>query len=298
MNLGAELQGRCRHALDDIAILESSQDSLAERSKAAAQGATPQRAWARTPQLSLPLPGRPTDQRAHARGAACVATAALLAPWAKRDTMIRPGAWAWPQTMSHEEFVPPLFRTRVSREVQRLGRACPVFAARQKVDTLGIEPRASRMLSGCDTTTPRAHDRQAAAAASTDSHLPRRACARTASACPSAGWEKQVSAKCHSSLSDMRPDNGQMARSAFVCGLLGMHGAAACSARRRAAGAAPLDTLGIEPRASRMLSGCDTTTPRAHANNNASRWHNIGSLAWRWAGGAATLRQATLRVCI
>ena len=25
------------------------------------------------------------------------------------------------------------------------------------VDTLGIEPRASRMLSGCDTTTPRAH---------------------------------------------------------------------------------------------------------------------------------------------
>ena len=26
----------------------------------------------------------------------------------------------------------------------------------------------------------------------------------------------------------------------------------------------PLDTLGIEPRASHMLSGCDTTTPRAH----------------------------------
>ena len=28
----------------------------------------------------------------------------------------------------------------------------------QKVDTLGIEPRASRMLSGCDTTTPCARD--------------------------------------------------------------------------------------------------------------------------------------------
>ena len=28
-----------------------------------------------------------------------------------------------------------------------------------------------------------------------------------------------------------------------------------------------MDTLGIEPRASRMLSGCDTTTPRAHG------WH-------------------------
>ena len=26
---------------------------------------------------------------------------------------------------------------------------------------------------------------------------------------------------------------------------------------------AQMDTLGIEPRASRMLSGCDTTTPRA-----------------------------------
>ena len=25
---------------------------------------------------------------------------------------------------------------------------------KQKMDTLGIEPRASRMLSGCDTTTP------------------------------------------------------------------------------------------------------------------------------------------------
>ena len=27
------------------------------------------------------------------------------------------------------------------------------------MDTLGIEPRASRMLSGCDTTTPRAPER-------------------------------------------------------------------------------------------------------------------------------------------
>ena len=97
------------------------------------------------------------------RGAARVATAALLAPWAIRDTMIRPGAWAWPQTMSHEGIVPPLFRTRDSRGVQRSGRACPVFAVRQKVDTLGIEPRASRMLSGCDTTTPHALDKEALA---------------------------------------------------------------------------------------------------------------------------------------
>ena len=59
-----------------------------------------------------------------------------------------------------------------------------------------------------------------------------------------------------------------------------------------------MDTLGIEPRASRMLSGCDTTTPRAHASNDASCWHEAVLLAWRWAGGAATLHQAALRVCI
>ena len=28
------------------------------------------------------------------------------------------------------------------------------MAQQMKMDTLGIEPRASRMLSGCDTTTP------------------------------------------------------------------------------------------------------------------------------------------------
>ena len=31
-----------------------------------------------------------------------------------------------------------------------------MFSCTGKMDTLGIEPRASRMLSGCDTTTPRA----------------------------------------------------------------------------------------------------------------------------------------------
>ena len=30
--------------------------------------------------------------------------------------------------------------------------------ALMQVDTLGLEPRASRMLSGCDTTTPCAHE--------------------------------------------------------------------------------------------------------------------------------------------
>ena len=33
----------------------------------------------------------------------------------------------------------------------------PLEAWKMQMDTLGIEPRASRMLSGCDTTTPCAH---------------------------------------------------------------------------------------------------------------------------------------------
>ena len=36
------------------------------------------------------------------------------------------------------------------------------------MDTLGIEPRASRMLSGCDTTTPRALDGPAGSAVVSD----------------------------------------------------------------------------------------------------------------------------------
>ena len=34
--------------------------------------------------------------------------------------------------------------------------AAVAFSIQSKMDTLGIEPRVSRMLSGCDTTTPRA----------------------------------------------------------------------------------------------------------------------------------------------
>jgi hypothetical protein len=40
-----------------------------------------------------------------------------------------------------------------------------------KVDTLGIEPRASRMLSGCDTTTPRAHVTSSATLSKTPARL-------------------------------------------------------------------------------------------------------------------------------
>ena len=39
-----------------------------------------------------------------------------------------------------------------------------------------------------------------------------------------------------------------------------------------------VDTLGIEPRASRMLSGCDTTTPCALDGYEPMRLQNLGSL--------------------
>ena len=49
---------------------------------------------------------------------------------------------------------------------------------------------------------------------------------------------------------------------AFMC-----EGPGSCSAALDVVVSFPhdslMDTLGIEPRASRMLSGCDTTTPRA-----------------------------------
>ena len=48
-----------------------------------------------------------------------------------------------------------------------------------------------------------------------------------------------------------------------------------------------MDTLGIEPRASRMLSGCDTTTPRALE----SPQHSPGSLIFAKRGCGQGQRQ-------
>ena len=48
-----------------------------------------------------------------------------------------------------------------------------------------------------------------------------------------------------------------------------------------------MDTLGIEPRASRMLSGCDTTTPRALESSQ----HSPGSLIFAKRGCGQGQRQ-------
>ena len=52
------------------------------------------------------------------------------------------------------------------------------------------------------------------------------------------------------------------------------HGMRDSGERRRRA--SQMDTLGLEPRASRMLSGCDTTTPCAH---DISAHHDNNSLS-------------------
>ena len=95
------------------------------------------------------------------------------------------------------------------------------------MDTLGIEPRASRMLSGCDTTTPCALCRIHLL------HMAYEFIPRTI--------ECTGHYKCRCLLQEMF----LASECIIITQLLDM------------------DTPGIEPRASRMRSGCDTTTQYA-----------------------------------
>ena len=58
-----------------------------------------------------------------------------------------------------------------------------------------------------------------------------------------------------------------------------------------------MDTLGIEPRASRMLSGCDTTTPRALEEQGhdiqPSCLHSLSAVLSSWRRGC---KSATLHL--
>ena len=57
-----------------------------------------------------------------------------------------------------------------------------------------------------------------------------------------------------------------------------------------------MDTLGIEPRASRMLSGCDTTTPRALYAGRITSLLRDGSDATTQQGEVSSVaRRATER---
>ena len=128
----------------------------------------------------------------------------------------------------------------ISMAGRKLGRAWPLpmghmspSSARccRSLDTLGFEPRAFRMRSGCDTTTP---------CAPQNMRLHR-------SSPHNSWWGPRANP-----------------RRVEACGGPGRCPCATCCPAVRCCRS--LGTLGFEPRASRMRSGCDTTTPCAPQN--------------------------------
>ena len=158
-------------------------------------------------------------------------------------------------------------------------------AASVTMDTLGIEPRAPRMLSGCDATTPRALGSQ---------QLPSSVLLRRHCSCPwsprTPGPQDPRTPGPQDPRTPVPQDPGTPARrwgpglgswGPWGPGVLGSRGPGVLGSQRcrpldntpvsrwqpwdawTSAASVTMDTLGIEPRAPRMLSGCDTTTPRA-----------------------------------
>ena len=101
----------------------------------------------------------------------CGATSQTTRRTELEGSMCRRGAVVWPgvgrsvtqKTLGHA----PAMWTWTDHRVLYLSPRSPPPRALRSVsgcasklimDTLGIEPRAPRMLSGCDATTPRAHD--------------------------------------------------------------------------------------------------------------------------------------------
>ena len=113
---------------------------------------------------------------------------------ARRHNSYSDMSMATPNSKWRLVFFCGMMGTLASRRLHPHASAKRLRAA--QLDTLGIEPRASRMLSGCDTTTPRAHEHHTAVvsilhqAQSRALHRPR---ARSAAACTTGGSEKQLS---------------------------------------------------------------------------------------------------------
>ena len=157
------------------------------------------------------------------------------------------------------------------------------------MDTLGFEPRAFRMQSGCDTTTPCArlcfepsvitalgrHDTSEEFFAQITTYPERRTAAlvvtRPLRELAWTHWDLNPGpSACEADVIPLHhvPPCFSISHKAAGVFLVSRCGCGkACRALEKKT---ILDTLGIEPRAFRMQSGCDTATPCAHLHS-ASR---------------------------
>ena len=141
----------------------------------------------------------------------------------------------------------------------------------QPLDTLGFEPRAFRMRSGCDTTTPcalewhghRCHSRTSSGASGAEhcagiraQFLPQR--------------EKDVMPLCQVASDSAAQEQHQLcassalyvqraSQSSVLCACLKYPGG--CTTSQVKAGEATAHPLGLAPRTFHMCSGCDATAP-------------------------------------
>ena len=117
----------------------------------------------------------------------------------------------------------------------------------RSMDALGTEPRALRARSGCDTTTPRARN------ARHEGRRSRRHAAAVAHALSTSSCRRPAGAR------GLRFGAGNSARGVKLASV----SALVCTDVVASARYCAMDSLGLEPRTPRMLSGRDATTPRA-----------------------------------
>ena len=159
--LGRDTALAARCPLDrSSARVQPLSDSLAEWSKALASGASPQGRGFKPHSCHLresriaPAPRAQPEERARAVDYLTVWPSGLRR-WLKAP--VRKGVGSNPTAVTSsidaDHGLPVFFSPSTT---PKHNAHC---SAKTKVDTLGIEPRASRMLSGCDTATPCAHSK-------------------------------------------------------------------------------------------------------------------------------------------
>ena len=135
---------------------------------------------------------------------------------------------------------------------------CHPHVAVIHMDTLGIEPRASRMLSGCGTITPCALCEVFRLTFYCDEP------ADNIVMSPSKGEKAECIHRTHCNLlaAHRALQTAHCTLHVAHCTLHAQSGQMVPQCHPHAA-VIHMDTLGIEPRATCMLSGCGTTTPCA-----------------------------------